>query len=339
MAVRCSSKADGKHPLTIVEKAFLAVASVQKKEAPPLKELAPAKPIKYDAWTEKALTQELSILRAAPEGQRNSHLNTFAFALGQIVGAGLLSEKNVEEELTRAALTTGLNDREIAATIQSGLDAGKKKPRMPKQVYRENEPLFKLRPVQKIDDEKLASFSPDDQGHAETVHHLYGPYLAFNNSYGWLVWNGTHYTPSVQRINTLIVDVLRRRQKAAAHLEHTDLAKKSKAMAGTVAATRSLLENLCYVEVDEFDGEPDLINTLSGIVNLRTKKLIPHDPMYRFTWCSPVRYNPHTDGSLWLDFISATVEIGDMVSYLQQALVHVQKTTCASRRKDETMMA
>jgi putative DNA primase/helicase len=63
-----------------------------------------------------------------------------------------------------------------------------------------------------------------------------------------------------------------------------------------------------------------LINTLSGIVNLRTKKLLKHDPIYKFTWCSPVKYNAAASGSLWLDFISATVAHPDMVGYLQEAL-------------------
>lgn len=307
-------------PLAVIEKAFLSVASVRKKEAPTVKTLAPAKPAKYDAWAEKALVQELALVRSAGEGDRNTQLNKSAFALGQIVGAGLLGEKDVEEELTRAAGATGLPDGEIAATIKSGLAAGAKKPRMPKQVFRENEPALKLHPSKKIDDVTLANFPADDQGHAEAVRYLYGPYIAYNNAYGWMIWNGTHYEPSVQRINTLIVEVLKLRLRAAAHLERAELAKVSKGMAGTVAATRAMLENMSVVSVDEFDAEPDLINTLSGIVNLRTKKLIPHDPVYRFTWCSPVRYNPGADGSLWLDFINATVEAGDMVGYLQEAL-------------------
>jgi putative DNA primase/helicase len=310
-------------PGAVVEKAFLAIASVRKVEPAPPKKLPQVKPPKYDAWTEKALTQELGILRAAPDGSRNNQLNKSAFALGQIVGAGLLTEADVEQELTEVALTIGLGEKETAATIKSGLDAGKLKPRMPKQIYRENEPAFELAPTKKFNKgyhEWLARFSPDDQGHADAIHELYGPYLAFNNSLGWLIWNGTHFTTSVQRINTLIVHILRERHKAAVHMEHALLIKNSQAMAGRVAAVRSLLENLCVVEVDEFDAEPDLINCLSGIVNLRTKKLLPHDPKYRFTWCSPVAYNPAADGSLWLDFLRATVETDDMVEYLQEAL-------------------
>ncbi len=310
-------------PAAVVEKAFLAIASVRKVEPAPVKELPQVKPPKYDAWTEKALSQELAILRAAPEGGRNTQLNKSAYALGQIVGAGLLTEADVEEELTRVALTIGLGEDETARTIKSGLDAGKNRPRMPKQIFKEHEPPFTLAPIKRFTkgfDEWLVKFSPDDQGHAEAIHELYGPYLAFNNSYGWLIWNGTHFTTSVQRINSLIVDILRKRHKAAVHMEHALLIKNSQAMAGRVAAVRSLLENLCVVEVDEFDAEPDLINCLSGIVNLRTKKLLPHDPKYRFTWCSPVNYNPAADGSLWLAFLNATVEAGEMVPYLQEAL-------------------
>src|SRR6266516_2631502 len=157
-------------PVALVEKAFLAIATPQKKEKQPAKTLAPAKMPKYDAWAEKALNQEVAAVRSTGEGQRNAQLNKSAFNLGQIVGAGLLSEKDVEEELTQIAQTIDLNDKEITATVKSGLDAGKKKPRMPKQVYRDNEPPFKLQPAQKVDDEKIASFSPDDQGHAEAVH-------------------------------------------------------------------------------------------------------------------------------------------------------------------------
>ena len=306
-------------PVAIVEQAFRTVATVQKKTR---EEKAPTqkKVIKYDAWAQKALDQELNALRLAGEGGRNAQLNRSSFALGQIIGSGLLNTDEVEAELTRAAGAVGLDEKETSATIKSGLDAGTKKPRMPKQVFRDNEPALALPAPKRVDDVVIANFSADDQGHAEAVYHMYGGYIAYNDAYGWMIWSGTHYVPSVQRINTLIVEVLRMRLRAAAHLERSDLAKVSRSMAGTVSATRAMLENLAFVHVDEFDSEPDLINTLNGIVNLRTKKLIPHDPSYRFTWCTPVRYNPDADGSLWLEFINETVEHEDMIAYLQEGL-------------------
>jgi putative DNA primase/helicase len=307
-------------PVDVIEKAFQAIAT-QKIEATLTPE-APTtnKPYTYDTWAQRALEQELHTLRFAPEGQRNAQLNKSAFNLGQIIGSKRLDEQEVRDELHRCALVTGLDEKEIAATISSGLKSGMKKPRMPKQVFKESEPALKLPPIKKFDDEKLAAFSPDDQGHAEAVYALYGPYIAYNEAYGWLIWNGTHFEPSVQRINKLIVNVLRMRQRAAGRTDRIDLAKASKCSAGNVSASRSLLENLAFVPVDDFDSEPDLFNCLNGIVDLRTKTLIPHDPEYRFTWCSPVCYNPDADMTLWLKFINETVESQDMAGYIQEAL-------------------
>ena len=307
-------------PVALVEKAFLAIATPQKKSKETNTPQDKAKVVKYDAWAQKAVDQELSTLRATPEGQRNTQLNRSAFSLAQIIGAGLLDAHEIEEALHRTACTIGLDEKEAATTIKSGMEAGIKKPRMPKQIFKDNEPPLKLPPIKNVTDDIIAGFSADDQGHAEAVHCLYGNYIAFNEAYGWMIWDGTHYVPSVQRINTLIVEVLRRRLRAAAHLERTDLAKVSKSMAGTVSATRAMLENLAYILVDEFDAEPDLVNTLSGIVNIRTKKLIPHDPTYKFTWCSPVCYNPNASTDLWLEFLNETVASEDMITYLQQAL-------------------
>lgn len=304
-------------PVELVEKAFLAIATPQK---PKEKDSTTEKPVKFDSWAQRAFDQEISILRSVASGQRNSQLNRSAFNLGQIVGANLLARQEVIDALTRTAVVIGLDEEEIAPTIKSGLEAGIKKPRMPKQVFKANEPPLKLPSARKVDDTVLASFTADDQGNAEAVYHLYGPYIAHNEAYGWLIWDGNHFVTSVQRINTLIVEVLRLRMRAAAHLERTDIAKVARCMAGTVSAARSLLENLAHVDVSEFDSEPDLINTLSGVVDLRTKRIIPHDPSYRFTWCAPVKYNPSASTVTWLDFLAETLESEEMIDYLQQAL-------------------
>src|SRR5512133_1966738 len=54
----------------------------------------------------------------------NNQLNTSAFNLGQFVGAGALTENEVRTALSDTAMLAGLGDREIAATLTSGLRAG-----------------------------------------------------------------------------------------------------------------------------------------------------------------------------------------------------------------------
>jgi hypothetical protein len=82
-----------------------------------------------DAYAETALVREAARVRAAPEGTRNIALNNAALSLGQLVAGGALPEFRVRDELTSAAKIAGLEDREIAATLRSGLTAGAKQPR------------------------------------------------------------------------------------------------------------------------------------------------------------------------------------------------------------------
>jgi hypothetical protein len=76
-----------------------------------------------------AIANEVAAVRAADLGTRNDRLNTAAFNLGQLVGGAGLAEQLVVDELTRAALESGLTAPETVRTISSGLQAGVKQPR------------------------------------------------------------------------------------------------------------------------------------------------------------------------------------------------------------------
>ena len=83
----------------------------------------------YEAYASRALADEIAALARTPEGERNARLNQAAFALGQLVGAGVLDRGVVEVALTDVATSIGLGEVETRATIQSGLDSGIKEPR------------------------------------------------------------------------------------------------------------------------------------------------------------------------------------------------------------------
>ncbi|MDX2073588.1 MAG: phage/plasmid primase, P4 family [Alphaproteobacteria bacterium] len=82
-------------------------------------------PVRY---LEKALESELVKLRAAAEGSRNDALNLSAFRLGQLISRGL-DESTAIARLTAVAQSIGLDDAEITATIQSGIESGRANPR------------------------------------------------------------------------------------------------------------------------------------------------------------------------------------------------------------------
>lgn len=81
------------------------------------------------AYVGAALRGELDNVLAAQPGYRNHAVNTAAFALGQLVGAGLLPEGLAVSALAEASAAIGLPPREADRTIRSGLTAGKRTPR------------------------------------------------------------------------------------------------------------------------------------------------------------------------------------------------------------------
>jgi len=80
-----------------------------------------------------ALERETRDVAGCPEGVRNDKLNRAAFALGTLVGAGVLSESMAQSGLEDAGVRCGLARadglKSVQDTIRSGLEGGKRQPR------------------------------------------------------------------------------------------------------------------------------------------------------------------------------------------------------------------
>jgi len=81
-------------------------------------------------YARKAFIEELEIIRCTSEGSRNDQLNTSALKIGSLVGSGYISRFEAERELMRVARNIGLTEEESQRTIESGLGAGLKAPRV-----------------------------------------------------------------------------------------------------------------------------------------------------------------------------------------------------------------
>ena len=102
---------------------------IQALQPEPRPDPRPARRIAHrDAWAEAALTGELDRLRQAPAGARNDTLNRVAFRIGQIIGAGRLTEADAASALTATGQAIGLSQREADRTTWSGLLAGEAHP-------------------------------------------------------------------------------------------------------------------------------------------------------------------------------------------------------------------
>jgi len=82
------------------------------------------------AYAITAAEGEFQKVRFAVNGTRNDTLNSSAYSLGQLVGAGLLDESEIERKLIGIGIEVGLGEGEAAAAVRSGMRAGIAKPRV-----------------------------------------------------------------------------------------------------------------------------------------------------------------------------------------------------------------
>jgi putative DNA primase/helicase len=63
-----------------------------------------------------------------------------------------------------------------------------------------------------------------------------------------------------------------------------------------------------FVANDKFDQQLDLLNVKNGVVDLRTKELLPHSSGYRFTKVTPIDYMPNANHPDWIKALGAIPE-------------------------------
>jgi len=80
-------------------------------------------------YVQRAIEAEVQAVLDAAAGTRNARLNAASFSLGTLAGAGLLDQEAAALALTLAGEAAGLQPREVAGTVRSGLAAGVARPR------------------------------------------------------------------------------------------------------------------------------------------------------------------------------------------------------------------
>lgn len=89
----------------------------------------PGRAVNADAYPRRALEGEVGRVALSAEGTRNDALNRASFAVGTLIGAGLLDPAEAADALLIAAARCGLEETEARRTIASGFRAGALQPR------------------------------------------------------------------------------------------------------------------------------------------------------------------------------------------------------------------
>lgn len=252
-----------------------------------------------------ALAAETGKVRTTGDGERNTQLNKSSYALGQLVGAGKLSRLEAESELEDAARAVGLPEREVQATIRSGLDAGIAQPR----DFHERRNSAGVQPNATPNAEQI--FPHTDLGNAERLVARHGEYLRHVPSWGWLSWNGARWERDDRAACRLAKDTVR---SIYAEAEHGADEKEREAIAkwamrseseARISAMLALAESERVIDArtGAFDADPMLLNCTNGTLDLQTGALHPHNPADLLTRITSVAFQPDALCPIWLSFL------------------------------------
>jgi putative DNA primase/helicase len=287
------------------------------------------------AYVEAALADETKRVATAGRGGRNDALNIAALRLGKLVAGGWLDQGRVERALEDAAHANGLarddGPKSVRDTIRSGLYAGMREPRDPPEWQGPTTGGWRSNGAAASEDEAPQYEQQKDGGSPPTTEDALG--LEFAKAQAdvlryvamwsrWLRWDGNRWSTD----ETLSVfDLVRRHCRVARKALPADASEKLHAIlasASTVTAVERLAKSdrRLAATVDQWDRDPDALNTPGGIVDLRTGALRPHafgDYLTKITAVAPAP--PGTDCPLWRAFLDR-IMAGDnqLIDFLQR---------------------
>lgn len=170
-----------------------------------------------------------------------------------------------------------------------------------------------------------------DAGNAERFAADHGEDLRHCAGLGWLQWDGARWTAFQDKPYSLAVRSARKLQacgdpKAAKFgFNSENLAK--------LRPTLEIAEGLLRIDAKQLDADPWLLNTPSGVVNLRTGDLQAHDKALACTQITGVPYDPTIPTPRFDRFMSeifgGDVELAEFVlRYLGQSLTGCSPERC-----------
>lgn len=155
------------------------------------------------------------------------------------------------------------------------------------------------------------SFS--DRGLAEQAAEAFRDRFVWTPSSGWLEWGGVVWS---ETDDVRFKEVLGQWFADKASKALADLSKGRgnpddvKGWQGTlqyskVRAVSLVMQGILFEDLADFDADPDLLNCMNGVVDLRTGKLLEHDPGLRMTKCAGAPYLPDATDDRWWKALEA----------------------------------
>jgi putative DNA primase/helicase len=154
---------------------------------------------------------------------------------------------------------------------------------------------------------------------------------------GWLVWTGRVWTPDDVAARKIVQEFVAVHVRETArlwsllvgawpHRDHVVGEATYRQYLKSIGSAQALEDILRLAQPHlrakpaEFDADPWLLNTVSGVLDLKTGYIVPHHPNLKITRCAPVPYEPEAKCPRFLQFLEDILPDPEARQFLQMAV-------------------
>ena len=196
-------------------------------------------------------------------------------------------------------------------------------------TYREDTIKYAITAYHQFKIQQVAEFELSDTGNAHRFVKNFQHMVRYNvDNKQWMVYNGQYWQHDtkyqIKNMTEIVIEEMKQEVLNAVEPQKKDLLRNVKRVLSSVGKDMMLRESqhLPGVPVtnNDFDHEPYYFNCASGVVDLRTGEILPHEKGRMLSRYSEVSLEPG-EPKLWLRFL-AEIFAGntDMVNYVQRIL-------------------
>jgi len=237
-------------------------------------------------WLAASISSKLQAVRDAPDGQGNDTINRMAYMLGQYVPNGWITYEDAHAWLMDAVRTWAHPHPSADYTITRALSQGQQHP---------YEDLSAVATSGDLSDAVMA-----DRVCSELLSGLY----CWSAGLEWLRWTGQVWEPSTdvevtEAVRLYVLDEVRRTLPSVAGNNQARRAVTDLMSRGKINNMVQLARGPLLVDARRFDSYADLLNTPSGVIDLRDGSMRSHDPGLYFTKITMADYVPDATHPDW----------------------------------------
>lgn len=180
-------------------------------------------------------------------------------------------------------------------------------------------------------------YSLDDTGNALRLVEQFGDKIRYNyTAKQWMVYNGSQWRTDnggeVVKMCEAVSDHMRRHElkefvnknitedeesAERIFLNHVKKTRQKKGVNDMIHLAAARLP----AKTTDFDTQPYIINTQSGVLNLKTGEIGPHDASLRLSKISYANYSEKSDCPTWLKFLDDIFDGNtELIDYVQQCV-------------------